>query len=501
MIHTQPTVSHALPIKTLGGHSESDCANSVTSSHSSVFEPMSETSSLASEPDDDFVFHAPRISSKTYLQHTETIEEDPDEDLENRAADLPVGNVTPANERNSRPVTPSSTELDGKDRNGDQPLEMRRKHVPHKDLSHAALTPVSAKSISPSSTTSASPQTANATPAKKDKKLFHMPKLNRSKSNAELEAGLPSPTLPRAASFKKTIKNVFHSATNVTTLASQPQKPNKATSAPGTPQIPTIKPPEPPPIAQSQTPPRPGPPRRASSAGPEIMAVNRAQVASSTSLKLPPTKRPSRSTSDPPEIQPLNRAKTLKESGITNRGKQAGKGATATVTRVCSNGQVIALKVFNKPSSNESDVEFKRRIDLEFEIAHSLHHPNVVETMELLWDEGKHNWAETMEWCGGGDLFSVIKLGHMTLVEKNCCFKQLVRGIAYMHSEGVAHRDIKPENLLLTEEGQLKITDFGVSDVVQHGQEHKKCHGRFGSEPYMAPELHVASGISLRSHF
>ena len=112
-----------------------------------------------------------------------------------------------------------------------------------------------------------------------------------------------------------------------------------------------------------------------------------------------------------------------------------------------------------------------------------------------MWDEGKHNWVETMEWCGGGDLFSIIKLGHMTPVERNCCFKQLVRGVAYMHSVGIAHRDIKPENLLLNEDGQLKITDFGVSDVVvQNGGEHKKCRGMCGSEPYMAPEIHTRKG-------
>ena len=146
--------------------------------------------------------------------------------------------------------------------------------------------------------------------------------------------------------------------------------------------------------------------------------------------------------------------------------------------------------------------DFKRRIDIEFEIAHSLHHPNIVETMELVWDEGKHNWAETMEWCGGGDLFSIIKLGHMTALERNCCFKQLVRGVAYMHSMGVAHRDIKPENLLLNEEGQLKITDFGVSDVVvQNGGDHKKCHGICGSEPYMAPEVHTREGTLLYKFF
>jgi serine/threonine protein kinase len=206
--------------------------------------------------------------------------------------------------------------------------------------------------------------------------------------------------------------------------------------------------------------------------------------------------RSTRSTSEPPEATGIVRAKTLRECGITSRGKQAGKGATSTVTRCSSNGKHVALKMFKKPTGKETDSDFKRRIDIEFEIARKFHHPNVIETMELVWDEGKHNWAETMEWCGGGDLFSIIKNGQMTAVERNCCFKQLIRGVAYMHSMGVAHRDIKPENLLLNEEGQLKITDFGVSDmVVQNGKPQRKCHGMCGSEPYMAPEVHTHKGI------
>lgn len=78
----------------------------------------------------------------------------------------------------------------------------------------------------------------------------------------------------------------------------------------------------------------------------------------------------------------------------------------------------------------------------------------------------------------------------MTETEKYCCFKQMLQGIAYLHSVGVAHRDIKPENLLLTMDGKLKITDFGVSDVYRFPWESKgrMTRGLVGSEPYIAPE-------------
>ncbi|CAJ0762991.1 14921_t:CDS:2, partial [Entrophospora sp. SA101] len=95
-----------------------------------------------------------------------------------------------------------------------------------------------------------------------------------------------------------------------------------------------------------------------------------------------------------------------------------------------------------------------------------------------------------IEYCAGGDLYSAIKASHMTSVEINCCFKQLIMGISYLHSMGVAHRDIKPENLLLDKNGHLKITDFGVSDVFRTCWE-EEVHfskGLCGSEPYIAPE-------------
>ena len=78
--------------------------------------------------------------------------------------------------------------------------------------------------------------------------------------------------------------------------------------------------------------------------------------------------------------------------------------------------------------------------------------------------------------------------------ERDCCFKQLLRGIAYLHSLGVAHRDIKPENLLWTRSGKLKICDFGSARVFRTPYdnaamvpEERDSH-KVGSLPYIAPE-------------
>jgi hypothetical protein len=475
---------------------------------------MSDASSIPSDTEDhdtEYKYHPPRISSKTYMvQTTETIEEDPDEDSENgdQVADAghPGVQITKATPPSSGSITPPRPPLTKQLSYEDQPIEI--KHHQTRNGSSVAngnitASPERSNAISAISTSTPVTTATPVTSAKREKSFFHLPKLNRSQSHSTL------PAEAKSHSFKDSIKHVFSGGNGSSVGISKTPPDTRPPSAPGTPlftaDVPSSEPsPQSSTFTQSTAPsPRPGPPRRVASVGrnmilsrpPPPLRHDQTQQSDVGTGQKAVQGRGSRAISDPPPAPGIVRAKTLKDSGITNRGKQAGKGATSTVTRCSSNGQVFALKLFNKPSGKESDADFKRRIDVEFEIAHSLDHPNVIKTMELLWDEGKRNWVETMEWCGGGDLFSIIKVGHMSPLERNCCFKQLVRGVAYMHSMGIAHRDIKPENLLLNEEGQLKITDFGVSDIVIRDGNHKKCRGMSGSEPYMAPEVHTREGI------
>lgn len=62
-----------------------------------------------------------------------------------------------------------------------------------------------------------------------------------------------------------------------------------------------------------------------------------------------------------------------------------------------------------------------------------------------------------MEFCPGGDLYAAIKKGGMSPSEVECCFKQILSGVQYLHNQGVAHRDIKPENLFFDTKGHLKV--------------------------------------------
>ncbi|OAL30651.1 hypothetical protein AYO20_08613 [Fonsecaea nubica] len=150
---------------------------------------------------------------------------------------------------------------------------------------------------------------------------------------------------------------------------------------------------------------------------------------------------------------------------------------------------LYAVKEFRR-RPQETAKKYQKRLTSEFCISSSLRHPNIIHTLDLLQD-AKGDYCEVMEYCAGGDLYTLIlAAGTLQVPEADCFFKQLMRGVEYMHEMGVAHRDLKPENLLLTTHGALKITDFGNGECFRMAWE-KEAHmtaGLCGSAPYIAPE-------------
>ncbi|ELQ36694.1 serine/threonine-protein kinase hal4 [Pyricularia oryzae Y34] len=195
---------------------------------------------------------------------------------------------------------------------------------------------------------------------------------------------------------------------------------------------------------------------------------------------------------------------------LGRHGKHLGKGATSKVTlmqRKSCPEELYAVKEFRPKSSTETKDEYEQKIKSEFSIAKSLHHPNIVESIRLCTDHGR--WNHVMEYCSEGDLYSLVEkkylLEESRKVDRLCLFKQLVQGINYLHTNGIAHRDIKLENLLITKDSKLKITDFGVSDVftgthpglreaggqcgINMGEVRLCDPGICGSLPYISPEV------------
>jgi len=163
-----------------------------------------------------------------------------------------------------------------------------------------------------------------------------------------------------------------------------------------------------------------------------------------------------------------------------------------------SHGRMYAIKRFRKIRPHESEREHNKRLFGEYCISSTMRHENIVETLDLIPDEDDR-LCLVMELCAGGDLFGYIKgvaNRPPNFGEIHCYFKQLINGLAYLHSMGVAHRDIKPENLLLSADGTiLKISDFGVAEVFKTMSDRQphKCVGLFGSEPYISPEQFESS--------
>lgn len=162
--------------------------------------------------------------------------------------------------------------------------------------------------------------------------------------------------------------------------------------------------------------------------------------------------------------------------------------------------QLYAVKEFRR-RPQETTKRYQKRLTSEFCISSSLRHPNVIHTLDLLQD-AKGDYCEVMEYCAGGDLYTlVLAAGKLEVAEADCFFKQLMRGVEYMHEMGVAHRDLKPENLLLTTHGALKITDFGNGECFRMAWE-KEAHmtaGLCGSAPYIAPEEYIEKEFDPRA--
>ncbi|KAK8877762.1 serine/threonine-protein kinase hal4 [Apiospora arundinis] len=198
------------------------------------------------------------------------------------------------------------------------------------------------------------------------------------------------------------------------------------------------------------------------------------------------------------------------------RSKVIGSGAYGTVRvyrKPASDGQeegLFAIKEFHR-RAGQTYLSHSNRVLAEFQIARHLQHPNVVRTLDLLHEEQDEGpFFEVMQYCTAGTLSSLLDAagGPLANSEADCFFKQLARGVEYLHDDvGIAHCDLKPENLLLTAEGRLKISDFGFSEWIAPNlegsgggsDEIRMLSGGRGSKPYIAPEEYTQSEFDGRA--
>uniref|UniRef100_A0A0D9UY36 non-specific serine/threonine protein kinase n=1 Tax=Leersia perrieri TaxID=77586 RepID=A0A0D9UY36_9ORYZ len=179
-----------------------------------------------------------------------------------------------------------------------------------------------------------------------------------------------------------------------------------------------------------------------------------------------------------------------KVSILMNRyelGRMLGQGTFAKVyhARSLASNQSVAIKVIDKEKVLR--VGMIDQIKREISVMRLVRHPNIVQLHEVMASKSKIYFA--MEYVRGGELFSRVARGRLKEDAARKYFQQLIGAVDFCHSRGVYHRDLKPENLLVDENGNLKVSDFGLSAFRECQKQDGLLHTTCGTPAYVAPEI------------
>lgn len=155
----------------------------------------------------------------------------------------------------------------------------------------------------------------------------------------------------------------------------------------------------------------------------------------------------------------------------------------------------VAIKILRGDLSN--DEKFVRRFQREALSASSLSHPNIVEMYDVGEDNGLYYIV--MEYVEGKTLKQLLKKrGKLTLSEAIDIMLQLTDGMAHAHDSYIIHRDLKPQNIMIQDDGQVKITDFGIAMALNSTQL-TQTNSVMGSVHYLPPEQANGKGSTIKS--
>nr|ABY58256.1 serine-threonine kinase [Persea americana]ABY58258.1 serine-threonine kinase [Persea americana]ABY58276.1 serine-threonine kinase [Persea americana]ABY58277.1 serine-threonine kinase [Persea americana]ABY58278.1 serine-threonine kinase [Persea americana] len=168
-------------------------------------------------------------------------------------------------------------------------------------------------------------------------------------------------------------------------------------------------------------------------------------------------------------------------------GRLLGQGTFAKVyhARNLKSSQSVAIKVIDKEKVLK--VGMIDQIKREIATMRLASHPNVVQLYEVMATKTKIYFV--LEYVKGGELFNKVAKGKLKEDVARKYFQQLVSAVDFCHSRGVYHRDLKPENLLVDENENLKVTDFGLSALAESKRQDGLLHTTCGTPAYVAPEV------------
>ncbi|XP_026660371.2 CBL-interacting protein kinase 19-like isoform X2 [Phoenix dactylifera] len=173
-------------------------------------------------------------------------------------------------------------------------------------------------------------------------------------------------------------------------------------------------------------------------------------------------------------------------------GKLLGHGTFAKVyhARNVNTGECVAIKALDKETILKGGLV--AHIKREIAILRRVRHPYIVQLFEVMATKTKIYFV--MEYVRGGELFSKVAKGRLKEDIARRYFQQLVSAVGFCHARGVFHRDLKPENLLVDDNGDLKVSDFGLSAVSDQIHQDGLFHTFCGTPAYVAPEILARKG-------
>ncbi|KAF8402516.1 hypothetical protein HHK36_010601 [Tetracentron sinense] len=168
-------------------------------------------------------------------------------------------------------------------------------------------------------------------------------------------------------------------------------------------------------------------------------------------------------------------------------GRLLGQGTFAKVyyARNLKTSQSVAIKVIDKEKVLK--VGLIDQIKREISVMRLVIHPHIVQLYEVMATKTKIYFV--IEYAKGGELFNKVAKGKLKEDVARKYFQQLISAVDFCHSRGVYHRDLKPENLLLDENGNLKVSDFGLSALAESKRQDGLLHTTCGTPAYVAPEV------------
>ncbi|KAG6504780.1 CBL-interacting protein kinase 16-like [Zingiber officinale] len=174
--------------------------------------------------------------------------------------------------------------------------------------------------------------------------------------------------------------------------------------------------------------------------------------------------------------------------GKYEMGRVLGKGTFAKVYlgRDLRTGESVAIKVIHKDRIRR-EAGMVEQIEREISVMRIVRHHHVVELREVMATRSRIFFV--MEYVRGGELFARVARGALPEDQARRYFRQLISAVDFCHRRGVSHRDLKPENLLLDHDGNLKVSDFGLSALPEQRRNDGLLHTQCGTPTYVAPEV------------